>query len=65
MACLEFHGENFCGLLKNRKIRENFLPRKFPAIRYIVHEGWGQCTDLSTDGSRAAQIPWPHITASH
>ena len=34
VACLEFRGENFRGWLKNRKIRECFLPRKFPAIRY-------------------------------
>ena len=34
VACLEFRGENFHGWLKNREIRENFLPRKFPAIRY-------------------------------
>ena len=36
MACLEFRGENFRGWLKNREIRESFLPRKFPAIRYYV-----------------------------
>ena len=35
MACLEFRGENFRGWLKNREIRESFLPRKFPAIRYV------------------------------
>ena len=29
-----FRGENFRGWLKNREIRESFLPRKFPAIRY-------------------------------
>ena len=34
VACLEFRGENFRGRLKNREIRESFLPRKFPAIRY-------------------------------
>ena len=34
VACLEFRGENFRGWVKNREIRENFLPRKFPAIRY-------------------------------
>ena len=34
VACLEFRGENFRGWLKNREIRERFLPRKFPAIRY-------------------------------
>ena len=34
VACLEFRGENFRGWLKNREIRESFLPRKFPAIRY-------------------------------
>ena len=33
VACLEFRGENFCGWLKNREIRESFLPRKFPTIR--------------------------------
>ena len=43
VACLEFRGENFRGWRENREIRENFLPRKFPAIRYIggahyVHE---------------------------
>ena len=36
VACLEFRGENFRRWLKNRKIRENFLPRKFPAIRYTL-----------------------------
>ena len=36
VACLEFRGENFRGWLKNREIRESFLPRKFPAIRYSV-----------------------------
>ena len=35
VACLEFRGENFRGWLKNREIRESFLPRKFPAVRYI------------------------------
>ena len=35
VACLEFRGENFRGWLKNPEIRESFLPRKFPAIRYI------------------------------
>ena len=30
VACLEFRGENFRGWWKNREIRENFLPRKFP-----------------------------------
>ena len=35
VACLEFRGENFRGWLKNREIRESFLPRKFPAIRYV------------------------------
>ena len=36
VACLEFRGENFRGWLKNREIRESFLPRKFPAIRYVT-----------------------------
>ena len=36
VACLEFHGENFRGWLKNREIRESFLPQKFPAIRYYI-----------------------------
>ena len=35
MACLEFCQENFRRWLKNREIYENFLPRKFPAIRYL------------------------------
>ena len=35
VACLEFRGENFRGWRKNREIRENFLPRKFPAIRVL------------------------------
>ena len=35
VAYLEFRGENFRGWLKNREIRESFLPRKFPAIRYM------------------------------
>ena len=40
VACLEFRGENFRGWLKNREIRESFLPRKFPAILpgYYVKE---------------------------
>ena len=37
VACLEFRGENFRGWRKNREIRESFLPRKFPAIRYDIH----------------------------
>ena len=36
VACLEFRGENFRGWRENREIRESFLPRKFPAIRYII-----------------------------
>ena len=36
VACLEFRGENFRGRRKNCEIRESFLPRKFPAIRYLV-----------------------------
>ena len=36
VTCLEFRGENFRGWLKNHEIRESFLPRKFPAIRYIT-----------------------------
>ena len=36
VACLEFRGENFRRWLKNREIRESFLPRKFPAIRYFI-----------------------------
>ena len=36
VACLEFHGENFRGWLKNCEIRESFLPRKFPTIRYLL-----------------------------
>ena len=36
VACLEFRGENFRGWLKNREIRESFLPRTFPAIRYAL-----------------------------
>ena len=35
VACLEFREENFCGWQKYREIRESFLPRKFPAIRYM------------------------------
>ena len=27
VACLEFHGENFRGWLKNREVCESFLPR--------------------------------------
>ena len=38
-ACLEFRGENFRGWLKNRKIRESFFPRKFPAIQYVFFCG--------------------------
>ena len=36
VACLELRGENFLGWLKNREIRENLLPQKFPAIRYVA-----------------------------
>ena len=36
VACLEIRGENFHGWLKNREIRESFLPRKFPAIRMLL-----------------------------
>ena len=36
VACLVFRGEKFRGWLKNREIRESFLPRKFPAIRYYA-----------------------------
>ena len=36
VACLEFRGENFRAWLKNREIRASFLPRKFPAIRYLL-----------------------------
>ena len=36
VACLEFRGENFRGWRKNREIRESFLSRKFPAIRYMI-----------------------------
>ena len=36
VACLEFRGENFRGWLKNREIRENFLPRKFPAYTVFL-----------------------------
>ena len=32
----KFHGENFHGWLSNFEIRKSFLPRKFPAIRYIA-----------------------------
>ena len=39
VACLEFRGENFRGGLENREIRESFLPRKFPAIRYSINYG--------------------------
>ena len=35
VACLEIRGENFREWLKNHEIRESFLLRKFPAIRYI------------------------------
>ena len=35
VACLEFCGENFRGWRKNHEIRESFLPRKFPTIRYL------------------------------
>ena len=41
VACVKFHGDNFCGWLKNRETHEGFLPQKFP--RYIVYH-----TDLST-----------------
>ena len=46
VVCQKFHGENFHGWLKNHKIHESFLPRKFPTIRYcgtcilILFEGF-------------------------
>ena len=36
VACLKFR-ENFHGWMKNREIREGFLPRKFPTIRYYAY----------------------------
>ena len=51
VACLEFRGENFYGWLKNREIRESFLPRKFPAIRYLKAHPLHQ-------EHRVAFIPW-------
>ena len=36
VACLIFHGENFCGQLKNREIRESFLPQVSRYRRYYV-----------------------------
>ena len=51
VACLEFRGENFRGWRKNREIRESFLPRKFPAIRYQVEAGY---TELHA-------IPLPYV----
>ena len=35
MFRLLFRGFNFRGLPVNRENRENWIPRKFPAIRYI------------------------------
>ena len=56
VAYLEFRGENFRGWLKNREIRESFLPRKFPAIRYIlvtkrVQQRAGSIMDKKAQGS--------------
>ena len=34
---LLFRGFNFRGLPVNREYRENWIPRKFPAIRYNVN----------------------------
>ena len=31
-----FHWENFCKSKAIREIRENFPPRKYPAIRYAI-----------------------------
>ena len=39
VACIEIRGENFRGWLKKCKIRESFLPRKFPAVRYKFESG--------------------------
>ena len=48
VACLKFHGENVHGWLKNRKIHENFLPRKFPAIHWVIlGKGLGYTTKFS------------------
>ena len=45
----KFHGENFCGWLYNREIRECFLPQKFSAIRYMyIHIASSQ-DSLSND----------------
>ena len=47
VAYLEFRGENFRGWLKNREIRESFLPRKFPAIRYLYWKTEEQLGDTA------------------
>ena len=36
VACLKIRGENFRRWLKNREIHKEFLPQKFPAIRYFL-----------------------------
>ena len=49
VTCLEFRGENFRGWLKNRKIRESFLPRKFPAIRGISSQTMSENSDMQRE----------------
>ena len=57
VAYLEFRGENFRGWLKNREIRESFLPRKFSAIRYFLSNT--VCIGGSSIGAQGARAPPP------
>ena len=49
VACLEFRRENFRGWRENHEIRESFLSRKFPAIRYAFCFG-GKRISLARPG---------------
>ena len=47
VVCLEFHGENFRGCLKNREIRESFSLENFPLYGISMFSGTMQGTDRS------------------
>ena len=50
VACLEFHGKNFRGWLKNCKIRGKFSPLKVSryTVNFFPHEIPATCTWYST-----------------
>ena len=66
VACLEFRGENFRGWRENHEIRESFLPRKFPAIRYVDDSGYYCLLILESVGRAATMfLAMPIIMDSH